>query len=70
VTDWVTQRSDASRLPVGCFGARTGAAAALLAASARPDLVRGVSRGERPDLAGAALSAVRAATTRMAEHGW
>jgi putative phosphoribosyl transferase len=50
-------------LPVGLFGASTGAAAALVAAAARPEAVRAVvSRGGRPDLAGAALPRVRAAT--------
>lgn len=49
--------------PVGLFGASTGAAAALVAAAARPDDVPAVvSRGGRPDLAGPALSRVRAAT--------
>jgi pimeloyl-ACP methyl ester carboxylesterase len=43
-------------LPVGCFGASTGAAAALIAAAERPDRVRAVvSRGGRPDLAGAGV---------------
>ena len=46
-------------LPVGLFGASTGAAAALAAAAAQPDSVRAVvSRGGRPDLAGAALGEV------------
>jgi pimeloyl-ACP methyl ester carboxylesterase len=50
-------------LPVGLFGASTGAAAALAAAAARPQQVRAVvSRGGRPDLAQAALPRVRAAT--------
>src|SRR5207249_3967470 len=45
------------------FGASTGAAAALVAAAERPQLVRGVvSRGGRPDLAEDALSRVRAPT--------
>jgi len=62
-TDWVTQRSEARHLAVGYFGASTGAAAALIAAAERPAPVRAVvSRGGRPDLAGAALSAVRAPT--------
>jgi putative phosphoribosyl transferase len=51
------------RLPTGCFGASTGAAAALVAAAARPDRITAiVSRGGRPDLADAALGAVRAPT--------
>jgi pimeloyl-ACP methyl ester carboxylesterase len=52
-----------TRLPVGLFGASTGAAAALLAAAQRPDVVRAVvSRGGRPDLAAAGLAAVTAPT--------
>jgi len=50
-------------LPVGCFGASTGAAAALIAAAERPDRVGAVvSRGGRPDLAGDALRRVTAPT--------
>jgi dienelactone hydrolase len=50
-------------LPVGCFGASTGAAAALVAAAERPDRVGAVvSRGGRPDLAGEALTRVTAPT--------
>jgi putative phosphoribosyl transferase len=50
-------------LPLGYFGASTGAAAALVAAAERPDPVRTiVSRGGRPDLAGDALSRVQAPT--------
>jgi pimeloyl-ACP methyl ester carboxylesterase len=53
----------AGDLPVGCFGASTGAAAALIAAAERPDRVRAVvSRGGRPDLAGEALRRVTAPT--------
>ena len=62
-TDWATQRSPAKHLPVGYFGASTGAAAALVAAARRPHAVRAVvSRGGRPDLAGPALADVRAPT--------
>lgn len=47
-------------LPIGLFGASTGAGAALTAAARRPDLVQAVvSRGGRPDLAGQALQDVR-----------
>jgi pimeloyl-ACP methyl ester carboxylesterase len=61
--DWIVKRADARSLPVGLFGASTGAAAALVAASRRPGIVRAVvSRGGRPDLAGAALASVRAPT--------
>ena len=50
-------------LPLGCFGASTGAAAALIAAAERPDRVAAVvSRGGRPDLAGEALRRVTAPT--------
>jgi dienelactone hydrolase len=58
-------RSDAelSSLRIGLFGASTGAAAALVAAARLPQEVAAVvSRGGRPDLAGDALSQVRAAT--------
>jgi putative phosphoribosyl transferase len=62
-TDWLTQSPDTSHLRIGYFGASTGAAAALAAAAARPDAVQAiVSRGGRPDLAGAALVRVRAPT--------
>jgi pimeloyl-ACP methyl ester carboxylesterase len=55
--------SGLGRLPVGCFGASTGAAAALIAAAERPHRVAAVvSRGGRPDLAGDALPRVTAPT--------
>jgi pimeloyl-ACP methyl ester carboxylesterase len=58
-TDWTQQREDLRRLPTGYFGTSTGAAAALIAATARPVLVRAVvSRGGRPDLARGALPRV------------
>jgi putative phosphoribosyl transferase len=51
-----------ARLPIGLFGASTGAAAALVTAARMPEAVRAVvSRGGRPDLAGAALRDVQAA---------
>lgn len=62
-TDWVRARPETADLPVGYFGASTGAAAALIAAAERPGAVRAVvSRGGRPDLAGAALPRVAAPT--------
>ncbi|WP_067173226.1 phosphoribosyltransferase [Microtetraspora niveoalba] len=63
VTGWLRDRPEAEGLPLGYFGASTGAAAALWAA-AEPDgdVAAIVSRGGRPDLAGERLSAVRAAT--------
>jgi putative phosphoribosyl transferase len=55
---WVTSQGALHRLPIGLFGASTGAAAALIAATqTRVRVV--VSRGGRPDLAGDALSCVR-----------
>jgi dienelactone hydrolase len=63
IVDWMVSDPDLGRLPVGLFGASTGAAAALIAAASRPDRVGAVvSRGGRPDLAGRALTAVRAPT--------
>jgi putative phosphoribosyl transferase len=63
-TAWLRLRPDAGGLPVGYFGASTGAGAALLAAAAPDTPVRAVvSRGGRPDLAGAqALARVVAPT--------
>lgn len=61
--DWARQRADLRPLPIGLFGASTGAAAALVAAASRPaDVAAVVSRGGRPDLAGDALAHVRAPT--------
>jgi dienelactone hydrolase len=58
--DWLRESETA---PIGLFGASTGAAAALIAAASRSDEVSAVvSRGGRPDLAGAALPLVRAPT--------
>jgi putative phosphoribosyl transferase len=62
-TDWLAQRPDTRHLGIGYFSASTGAAAALVAAAERPDVVGVVvSRGGRPDLAGPALPLVRAPT--------
>jgi dienelactone hydrolase len=61
--DWLTTQPSYSRLPIGIFGASTGAAAALVTAADRPGLVKSVvSRGGRPDLAGDALTRVSAPT--------
>lgn len=61
VARWVGRNDELRALPVGYFGASTGAAAALVAAADAP--VRAiVSRGGRPDLAGEALARVRAPT--------
>ncbi len=62
-TDWLAQDSDLSALPVCYFGASTGAGAALAAAAERPHRIAAlVSRGGRPDLAGAAKAGVQAPT--------
>lgn len=62
-TDWLAEQPDTSALPIGYFGASTGAGAALVAAAERPDAVAAiVSRGGRPDLAGQPLGSVRAPT--------
>ena len=62
-TDWLMEYPDTAGLNVGYFGASTGSAAALVAAAARPQVVRAVvSRGGRPDLAKSALPSVSAPT--------
>lgn len=60
---WSKTQQTLKALPVGLFGASTGAGAALIAAAQAPDAVRAVvSRGGRPDLAGEYLPRVRAPT--------
>ncbi|MGH9367095.1 MAG: dienelactone hydrolase family protein [Thermoanaerobaculia bacterium] len=62
-TDWLRLQPATDRLPIGYFGASTGAGAALAAAGERPESVGAVvSRGGRPDLAGDALPRVVAPT--------
>jgi putative phosphoribosyl transferase len=62
-TDWAHGRPGLQQLPIGYFGASTGAAAALIGAAARPTVARAVvSRGGRPDLAGDALPKVQTPT--------
>jgi predicted alpha/beta-hydrolase family hydrolase len=62
-SQWVFKQRDTRGLPLGYFGASTGAAAALIAAAALEDQVGAVvSRGGRPDLAGQALEHVSAPT--------
>lgn len=62
-TMWLTRQPETAGLPLGYFGASTGAAAALKAAAASPiDIAAVVSRGGRPDLADEALRLVRAPT--------
>ena len=63
VADGLAGRVGSSGVPLAVFGASTGAAAALITAAERPDLVDAViSRGGRPDLAGSDLARVRAPT--------
>jgi dienelactone hydrolase len=60
---WAGERADLAALPIGLFGASTGAAAALVAAAEHPRRIAAVvSRGGRPDLAAAALPLVEAPT--------
>jgi pimeloyl-ACP methyl ester carboxylesterase len=67
-TTWLRGQPSLQRVPVGYFGASTGAAAALRAAAdldqegGHSGIAAVVSRGGRPDLAGPALRAVRAPT--------
>ncbi len=62
-TDWLAGHEPTRGLPLGYFGASTGAAAALIAAAERPEVVGAVvSRGGRPDLAGEVLGGVCAPT--------
>lgn len=62
-TGWVREQEEAAGLPIGYFGASTGAAAALWAAAEPANTIAAiVSRGGRPDLAGDRLAAVRAPT--------
>jgi putative phosphoribosyl transferase len=63
LTDWISDQESMAGLATGLFGASTGAAAALVAAAARPNTVGAVvSRGGRPDLAGEWLRLVRQPT--------
>ncbi len=62
-TEWVRREPSVGALPIGYFGASTGAAAALWAAGSAGSIVSAiVSRGGRPDLAGPVLEAVTAPT--------
>jgi putative phosphoribosyl transferase len=61
--DWIAGGERTADMPVGCFGASTGAGAAMVAAADRPDRVGAVvSRGGRPDLAEEALEHLEAPT--------
>jgi len=63
ITDWLAIQPQVGGHGIGLFGASTGAAAALMTAAERPDVIKAVvSRGGRPDLAGSTASLVRAPT--------
>src|SRR6478735_4154426 len=64
VTEWAWSQAELHHAPIGYFGASTGSAAAIIAAARLGDRIKAVvSRGGRPDLAGAAaLAAVKAPT--------
>lgn len=61
-TAWIREQPALRDFPLGYFGASTGAAAALCAAAREPGIGAVVSRGGRPDLAGACLAEVKAPT--------
>lgn len=62
-TEWLQKNATTDTLPLGYFGASTGAAAALVAAANSPVPVRAVvSRGGRPELAGQKLAQVQSPT--------
>lgn len=61
-TDWALADDETRHLPIAYFATGSGAAAALAAASSRSDVRGVVSSSGRPDLAGAALEAVRVPT--------
>ena len=70
IVDWMRKQTHLRDFPIGMFGASTGGGAALRAAAARPDDVFAVvSRGGRPDLAGAALGEVGAPTLLIVGGG-
>jgi putative phosphoribosyl transferase len=61
--EWASRESEVGDLPLGLFGASTGAAAALVAAAQDPAAIAAVvSRGGRPDLAAGSLAQVKAST--------
>jgi len=57
-TEWASQQEGMDRVTFGYFGASTGAAAALVAASRAHEIAAVLSRGGRPDLAGSNLSQI------------
>ena len=62
-TDWLLEQANLQQFSFGYFGSSTGAAAALIAASKRPEVIKAVvSRGGRPDLAADFLAKVQSPT--------
>ena len=62
ITEWVVEKKELQGMKIGYFGASTGAAAALIAASKNHEIGAVVSRGGRPDLALKFLQGVKAST--------
>jgi len=70
IVEWLGRLTGTAALPIGLFGASTGGGASLIAAADRPRVIAAVvSRGGRPDLAGAALPRV-IAPTLLIVGGW
>lgn len=67
-TKWLIEKKECEGLRTGYFGASTGAAAALMAASDLPGIAAIVSRGGRPDLAMQVLPYIQAATLFIVGH--
>ncbi|WP_367253435.1 dienelactone hydrolase family protein [Pseudomonas sp. stari2] len=66
VIDWVGRDRELYSLPIGLFGASTGAATAMVAAAERASVIRAVvSQGGRTDLVGPALTRVKAPTLQI-----
>lgn len=62
-TKWIAKNAETKQLPIGYFGASTGAAAAIMAAAKLGSTIKAVvSRGGRPDLAGDTLQKITAPT--------
>ncbi|MBS3916474.1 MAG: dienelactone hydrolase family protein [Sulfuritalea sp.] len=68
--EWLEGNEETKAMKIGCFGASTGAAAALLAAAKHPAIAAVVSRGGRPDLAGPQALALVRAPTLLIVGGW
>ncbi len=62
-TDWLCHTTATQALKIGFLGTSTGSAAAFIAATKRPEVIKAiVSKGGRPDLAGTILPQVKAPT--------